>query len=73
MVPPLEVFRVEKDGALMWCEIVSGVEIGKARIDALSAKTPGQYVIVSLTTGHRRIFGMPGARSSVGKRNSSVA
>jgi hypothetical protein len=55
----------------MWCESVSSVEIGKARIDALSAKTPGQHVIISLTTGHRKIFGMSSATGSAEKRKSS--
>ena len=60
MIPPLEIFRVEKDGALVWCESVSTVEAGKARIDDLAVKTAAQYVIVSISTGHRRIFGISG-------------
>lgn len=73
MLPPLEIFRVEKDGALVWCEAVMSVEVAKTRIDELAAMTPVQYVVVSLTTGHRRIFGSPGAQGSQEKRNSSTA
>jgi hypothetical protein len=64
MLPPLEIFRIDKDGAPIWCESASSVEIAKTRIEELAAKTPGQYVVVSLTTGQRRIFGSPGASGS---------
>ena len=64
MLPPLEIFRVEKDGALIWCEAVASVEVAKTRIDELAAMTSAQYVVVSRTTGHRRVFGSPGVQGS---------
>ena len=34
MVPPLEIFRVEADGALIWCECADSLEIAVRRIEA---------------------------------------
>lgn len=64
MVPPLEIFKVEADGALVWYEYADSLEIAVRQIEALRAKTPAQFVVLSLQTGHRRVFGGPASEKS---------
>lgn len=63
MVPPLEIFRVEADGALVWCECADSLEIAVQRIGMLMATAPAEFVVVSLKTGHRRVFGGPASEN----------
>ena len=55
MIPPLDVFRVEKDGKLRWLEAAETLEIAKARIEILGAMSPGEYVVYSQKTGHKTV------------------
>ena len=55
MIAPLDVFKVEKDGNLRWIETADTLESAKARIAALGAKSPGEYVIYSQKTGNRTV------------------
>lgn len=57
MIPPFDIFRLEKDGALVWCEVASTAEIAKARVKTLTRSVPMQYVVVSKETGQRIIVG----------------
>ena len=56
MVPPFDIFRVEKDGSLIWCEAAATLELAKARVEAMAASKAAQYVIYSQKTGHRVII-----------------
>ena len=64
MVPPLEIFRVEADGAFIWCACAHSVKSAVRRIEELNAKAPAKFVVVSPKTGHRRVFDMPGGPPS---------
>ena len=64
MVPPLEIFKVEADGALVWCACADSLEIALRRIEALRAKTSAEFVVVSLKTGHRKVFGGPASEKA---------
>jgi hypothetical protein len=55
MIAPLDVFKVEKDGTLRWLEVAETLEAAKARIAALGAKSPGEYVIYSQKTGNKTV------------------
>ena len=61
MVPPFDIFRVEKDGSLIWCEAAATLEIAKARVEGMAAARPSQYVIYSQKTGHRLVIKGNGA------------
>lgn len=66
MVPPLEIFRLEADGAMVWCECADSLDIAVRRIEELNAKAPATFVVVSRKTGHRRVFDSPGGPSNHG-------
>ncbi len=49
---PYDIFRIESSGVL-WCDAVNTVETAKARIQKLADSSPGDYLILNLTTGQR--------------------
>ena len=53
MVPPLDIFRVDTDGVPTWCATAESLDAAKARVEKLRVFQPGEYLIVSFTTGHR--------------------
>lgn len=60
MMPPFDVFKVEVDG-VRWLESAPDLEVAKARVKALAAASPGEYVILNQKTGER-IFVKPPAK-----------
>ena len=56
MIPPLDVFKVEADGNLLWLEAAQTLDAAKARIAVLGAKSPGEYVIYSQKTGNKTVI-----------------
>lgn len=54
MIAPFDIFRVNSsDGALLWCATADSLDSAKQRVQELSKKHRGQFVIVSLKTGRR--------------------
>ena len=55
-MPPLfDIFRIQQDGALRWCESADSLESAKARVAALAEFAPAQYVLVNQQTGQKLI------------------
>jgi hypothetical protein len=51
--PAFDIFRIEADGALVWCEAASTLAIAKLRIRALAAASPAPspYMIRDTASG----------------------
>ena len=49
MVSPFHIFKVQSDGSRRWIEAAANLEHAKARVKALAASSPGEYVITNLT------------------------
>ena len=49
MLSPFHIFKVQSDGSRRWMEGAVSVECAKARVKALGASSPGEYVITNLT------------------------
>ena len=56
MVPPFDIFKVERNGQLRWLEAVQDLEIAKARVKTIGTSSPGDYVIYSQVTGNKWAF-----------------
>lgn len=56
MIPPLDIFLVNKDGTLVWKGTAENLEVAKLSVKALMATTPADYVIYSHQTGHKTII-----------------
>jgi hypothetical protein len=53
MIAPFDIFRISDDGHPLWIEAAPDLEIAKARVAVLGALKPGEYLIISLRTGHK--------------------
>ena len=56
MVFLFDIFKIQVDGALRWCESADSLESAKARVAALADSAPAQYVLVNQQTGQRLII-----------------
>ena len=56
MLPPLDIFRVESDGHLLWKAAAETLEAARRRVKILMASEPGDYVIYGQQTGHETII-----------------
>ena len=56
MVPPFDIFRLEKDGSLQWLQTADSLQAAQLRIEVLGLSAPGQYVIFSQKTGHKTVI-----------------
>jgi len=53
MIPPLDIFRLESDGQLIWRASADGDDAAQRRVKILMASEPADYVIYSQETGHK--------------------
>lgn len=61
MIPPYDIFRTEPNGSSRWVEAASTLDEAKARIQAMAAISPGEYLIVSQRTGNKLVMKFNGA------------
>ena len=54
MTPAFDIFRVDQDGALIWCEAANSLEVAKSRIRnfAAAGKT-AEFIIFDQKTQER--------------------
>ena len=50
---PLDIFRLEPDGSMVWVEAVVDFATGKSRIESISAQRKSEYYIFNVRTGTR--------------------
>jgi hypothetical protein len=48
-----DIFRVENDGGLLWQGAAESLEDAQSRAKELSARLPGDHMIIHLRTGMR--------------------
>jgi len=53
MFHPLDIFKTDLDGSVLWRGAVENVEAAKARIQMLAISSPGEYLILDQKTGQR--------------------
>jgi hypothetical protein len=53
MIPPLDIFRLESDGQLLWRAHADSVDSAQRRVQILMASEPADYVIYSQETGRK--------------------
>jgi hypothetical protein len=56
MIPPLDVFRREKDGTLIWKCTAINLDAAKLSIKKLAAASPGEYEILHHQSGERIVI-----------------
>ncbi len=53
MFQPLDIFKTNSDGSVLWRGAAESVEAAKARIQKLALSSPGEYLILDQKTGQR--------------------
>jgi hypothetical protein len=72
MIPLYDIFRIETDGSLAWCEAAVSFESAKHRIKVLAASAHAEYVVLSQKTGATMIV-KPGNSQKPAPREKSHA
>lgn len=55
MPRPLDIFKFESDGSIVWKGTAQTLEIAKLSVKALAAASPGDYLIFSPATGEKTV------------------
>jgi hypothetical protein len=55
VIPPLDIFKLQPDGNLLWKGTAADFGTAKLNVKALATKSPGDYLIYSHETGHKTI------------------
>jgi hypothetical protein len=56
MVKPFDIFKIVQNGEPVWLEAAQSLETATARVNALRESAPGDYIILSQSTGKRIVF-----------------
>jgi hypothetical protein len=53
MFHPLDIFKTDPDGHVLWLGGAESFVAAKRRIEELARSSPGEYLIVDQITGHK--------------------
>jgi hypothetical protein len=59
MFYPLDIFKTDSDGSILWRGAVETFVAARARIHTLALSSPGEYLIFDQYTGQRILVAMP--------------
>jgi hypothetical protein len=65
MFYPLDIFKTNSDGSVLWRGAAANLVAAKARINKLAVSSPGEYLVLDQHTGNS-IRIMMGVSSPVG-------
>jgi hypothetical protein len=52
---PLDIFKLENDGSIVWKGTAETLAIAKLSVKTLAETSPGDYLIFSPTTGEKTV------------------
>jgi hypothetical protein len=53
MFHPLDIFKTDPDGSVLWLGAVASFVAAKARIEKLERSSPSEYLILNQVTGQK--------------------
>ena len=53
---PFDIFKIAKDGDPVWIEAAQNLDAATTRVNTLRESAPGDYMILSQSTGKRIVF-----------------
>ena len=65
MIPPLDIFKSEKDGSVIWKGSAENMEVARLSVKMLMVTSPGSYIIHSQITGHKMLVKPDGSTERV--------
>lgn len=57
MIPTFDIFKIDKDGHLIWCAAAANLDEANSEARARARADKGNYVIFNQKTGTRSIIG----------------
>jgi len=54
MLQPLDIFKTDSEGGVLWCSAAEDLPAAKRCIEKLAHSSPGEYLILDQQTGHRQ-------------------
>jgi len=66
MIPPLDIFKKQHDGTLLWKGTAENLEIAKLSVKVLADSSPGHYLIVHQGTGEQILITLENRESGKG-------
>jgi len=64
MVPLFDIFALQKDGSLRWCEPAETLEAAKLRVEEIAQSAQGRYIIFDQQTGQTVVIDTPSRKSA---------
>jgi hypothetical protein len=61
VLEPLDIFKIQKDGAYLWKGAATNLELAITKVERLAANAPGEYVIFSQITGDKTVIPLDAA------------
>jgi hypothetical protein len=55
MPRPLDIFKLENDGSVVWKGTAETLEVAKVSVKKLAEASPGDYLIFSPATGEKTV------------------
>ena len=55
MPRPLDIYKFENDGSMLWKGTAESMEVAKLSVKVLAATSPGDYLIFSPATGEKTV------------------
>jgi hypothetical protein len=66
MFHPLDIFKTDPDGSVLWRGAAETLVAAKARVQSLALSSPGEYLVLNQHTGDRVSIMLPDVSLSVG-------
>jgi hypothetical protein len=75
MFQPLDIFKTDSDGSVLWRGAVESLVAAKLRIQRLALSSPGEYLIVDQLTGEHVlvVVGISTAATTAGALTAATA
>jgi hypothetical protein len=72
MNPGFDIFQTEPGGQVLWRGTAATIEEARKRVQQLSVKSPGDYLIFNPNTGDKIILKFDAKVSGLGLRNEVI-
>jgi hypothetical protein len=56
MSRPLDIFKLENDGSVVWKGTAENLEVAKLSVKVMAESSPGDYLIFSPATGDKTVI-----------------
>jgi hypothetical protein len=67
MTAPIDIFRADENGAVLWIGSATSVAEAQAQIQSQSEISPGEFLLFNQLTGNKFILKLKGTDASAGR------